>query len=421
MITLTMIFRFAYLVKDYDTNFISLHLNHAIHHNKTILPRICCLILTTPVYFLTRVKAINETWAPRCDLYFFITDYNLEEMTPEEIKFAEQIPIAPIENIKVGYEHLTQKSNLAFLFAYENYLNDSEWFIKADDDTYLIVEHLKTFLSKQNSSEPITFGYTFQHNKTKLPRICCLILTTPKYFLTRVKALNETWAPRCDRYFFITEYDRTTMTPEQIKFSEQIPIAPIKNIKAGYYHLTQKSNLAFLFAYENYLNDFEWFIKADDDTYLIVEHLKTFLSKQNSSEPITFGYTFQFHVRKGYHSGGASYVLSRESLRRFYEAHNDPAANCAKDGGAEDIEIARCLRKKGVYPGKALDKENRELFHPLPFHEHFHGVFPDWLLKRAANPLQSHYNCCSNQTISFHYVSPDEQYLMDFLLYRARV
>ncbi|CAF0897329.1 unnamed protein product [Rotaria sordida] len=290
MITLTMIFRFAYLVKDYDTNFISLHLNHAIHHNKTILPRICCLILTTPVYFLTRVKAINETWAPRCDLYFFITDYNLDEMTPEEIKFAEQIPIAPIENIKVGYEHLTQKSNLAFLFAYENYLNDSEWFIKADDDTYLIVEHLKTFLSKQNSSEPITFGYTFQ-----------------------------------------------------------------------------------------------------------------------------------FHVRKGYHSGGASYVLSRESLRRFYEAHNDPAANCAKDGGAEDIEIARCLRKKGVYPGKALDKENRELFHPLPFHEHFHGVFPDWLLKRAANPLQSHYNCCSNQTISFHYVSPDEQYLMDFLLYRARV
>ncbi|CAF4784727.1 unnamed protein product, partial [Rotaria sp. Silwood1] len=77
------------------------------------------------------------------------------------------------------------------------------------------------------------------------------------------------------------------MTPEQVKFAQRIPIAPIKNITPGYDHLTRKSNLAFLFAYENYLNDFEWFVKADDDTYLIVEHLKTFLSKQNPSKPVT--------------------------------------------------------------------------------------------------------------------------------------
>jgi glycoprotein-N-acetylgalactosamine 3-beta-galactosyltransferase len=83
------------------------------------------------------------------------------------------------------------------------------------------------------------------------------------------------------------------MTPEQINFAQQIPIAPIKNIKAGYDHLTQKSTLAFLFAYENYLNDFDWFIKADDDTYLIIENLKAFLGEQNSSEPVTFGYNFK--------------------------------------------------------------------------------------------------------------------------------
>jgi hypothetical protein len=71
-------------------------------------------------------------------------------------------------------------------------------------------------------------------------RVFCLILTTPKYFVTRAKAVNETWAPRCDRYFFITEYPRETMTSEQINFAEQIPIAPIKNIRVGYDHLTQK-------------------------------------------------------------------------------------------------------------------------------------------------------------------------------------
>jgi glycoprotein-N-acetylgalactosamine 3-beta-galactosyltransferase len=83
------------------------------------------------------------------------------------------------------------------------------------------------------------------------------------------------------------------MASKQLNSTEQLPIAPIQNIIAGYEHLTQKSTLAFLFAYENYHNDFDWFIKADDDTYVFVDHLKTFLSGQNSSEPVTFGYNFK--------------------------------------------------------------------------------------------------------------------------------
>jgi hypothetical protein len=152
-------------------------------------------------------------------------------------------------------------------------------------------------------SAPITNSYTviqkFQlystDNHSDIPsiRVCCLILTTPKNLLNRAKAINDTWAPRCDRYFFITEINRDTMTPDQLKFTQQIPIAPIKDIIPGYDHLTQKSTLAFLFAYENYFNDCDWFVKADDDTYLLVDNLKAFLSEQNSSEPVTFGYNFK--------------------------------------------------------------------------------------------------------------------------------
>ena len=130
-----------------------------------------------------------------------------------------------------------------------------------------------------------------------MPRIFCLIITAPKYFLTRTRAVNDTWAPRCDRYFFVTESLDQNATSELISFAKQIPIAPIKNLTSGYDHLTQKSSLAFLFAYEKYLNDYEWFFKGDDDTYLFVDHLRLFLTDKNTSEPVTYGYNFKVSRR----------------------------------------------------------------------------------------------------------------------------
>lgn len=227
-------------------------------------------------------------------------------------------------------------------------------------------------------------------------RICCLILTAPKYFNTRTRAVNATWAPRCDKYLFISEYSNQT--------NSSFPIAPIRNLSTGYSHLTKKTTLAFHYAYENLFEQFDWFVKADDDTYLIMENLRYFLQQQNSSEPITFGYNFKVNftpktfqsfffqtlVPRGYHSGGAAYVLSREALRRFYQAHHENNSTCLVDGGrGEDVEIADCLRKKNVYPGKSIDHLHRERFHPLPFSSHYLGKFPKWLQKSAENKLSN--------------------------------
>ena len=60
-------------------------------------------------------------------------------------------------------------------------------------------------------------------------------------------------------------------------------------------------------------------------------------------------------------------------------------SSCAKDLGSEDVEIARCLRKKGVYMGNSTDRYNRERFHASSFKGHFNNPPADWLFTYSEN------------------------------------
>ena len=81
--------------------------------------------------------------------------------------------------------------------------------------------------------------------------------------------------------------------------------------------LWKKTKAAILYIYEHHFDDADWFMKADDDTYVIVDNLRHFLRDKNSSKPVYYGHHYKAYIRQGYMSGGAGYVLSKDALQKL--------------------------------------------------------------------------------------------------------
>ena len=99
---------------------------------------------------------------------------------------------------------------------------------------------------------------------------------------------------------------------------DDLPSVKLK-VGEGRDNLWGKTKMAFRHVYQHHFEDYDWFVKADDDTYMIIENLRYLLKDHNSSHPIYFGRKFKPYVKQGWMSGGAGYVLSKEALRILVE------------------------------------------------------------------------------------------------------
>ena len=65
-------------------------------------------------------------------------------------------------------------------------------------------------------------------------------------------------------------------------------------VKEGRQGLWGKTKQGFKYVYDNHFEEFEWFMKADDDTFVIVENLKYLLANYSTNDPIHFGHHFKY-------------------------------------------------------------------------------------------------------------------------------
>ncbi|VUZ51002.1 unnamed protein product [Hymenolepis diminuta] len=226
--------------------------------------------------------------------------------------------------------------------------------------------------------------------------------------MTKAIPVKTTWARRFDGYLFISSENDKDLPAIRAVESESRD------------NLWEKTRQGLIHAYQAEIDKYDYFMKADDDTFVIVENLRYLLAGKNPNEPFLMGRRFKTFIKQGYTSGGAGYVLSRAGLRLIAEGMIREISGCRKHYGPEDVNLGKCAEAVGVQIHDSLDEHQQEVFHPFRPTSMFNKGFMDrisWIHAYNYFPVKTGLDCCSDHTVSFHYVNPSEMYALEFLIY----
>lgn len=85
-------------------------------------------------------------------------------------------------------------------------------------------------------------------------RVLCLVLTVPANHATKAAMVKQTWGGRCNKLIFMSSQDDPQLGAVNL------------NVTESRANLFTKVRAGLAYAYKHYAEDYDWFLKADDDT-----------------------------------------------------------------------------------------------------------------------------------------------------------
>ncbi|KAI6233127.1 hypothetical protein M3Y99_00948700 [Aphelenchoides fujianensis] len=175
-------------------------------------------------------------------------------------------------------------------------------------------------------------------------------------------------------------------------------------------HSWEKIRRVFRFLHESVGDRFDWILRADDDSYVVMENARRLAAEFDPQRPLSRGYT-----------DGGVYLVSREGARVFNEIMQNETICPDFHRAEEDQELARCMARAGIFPTNTRDAEGRDRFHHFHVDElngwtlqYFLRQYTFYKFKRFPEEI-------SDTSVSFHHLSPYEMLVADYLTSRPKL
>uniref|UniRef100_A0AC35U5S7 N-acetylgalactosaminide beta-1,3-galactosyltransferase n=1 Tax=Rhabditophanes sp. KR3021 TaxID=114890 RepID=A0AC35U5S7_9BILA len=244
-------------------------------------------------------------------------------------------------------------------------------------------------------------------------KVFCIILTTPKNKYSRVIPQINTWVKRCSNWVYASSVDDPSI--------KAIKAFPSDDYRFSY----GKIRGAIQHVYAEYKDTFDYILKIDDDSFIVMENLRMFLLNKNASEEKYFGYRLDFNSfgHHNYHQGGAGYVLSIGAIKKLVNEGFSNPNKCFQGADSwDDREIGHCMENMNIDISDVKDFKGRIVFTPSSVVDfttlNDNHQFNFFCSMNAGGCLKEN---LSTFPISFHYISADMQYALEYLFYKAKI
>lgn len=171
------------------------------------------------------------------------------------------------------------------------------------------------------------------------------VMTAAKFLDTRAAAVYNTWGKTIpgQMAFFTSQGSRT---------NSNIPIVPLAGVD-DVYPPQKKSFLMLKYMHDHFLDDYEWFMRTDDDLYVRTDLLAKFLRSIRSDKVQFLGQAglgsnesmdeLGLEPKDNFCMGGPGMVFSKHTLKKVVPHIKECLRNLYTTH--EDVEIGRCIRR----------------------------------------------------------------------------